>query len=170
MGVGRQAARDEPGAGRRWRAKATRAAARRFPASSASTGGDGSFAELSVFELAKIEVRRRSQSASVRAVLARAERSDAGASAGKADREGATATATSASLRPCCGTFAPHRRGVLASLREYRETLGPDRQSSSTPIARCRSPSKWSARGAWPCGTTSSSVWAARSTTQFFCR
>jgi uncharacterized protein (DUF2252 family) len=86
------------------------------------------FAELSVFELAKFEIRRRSQIPLVRAVLSKAER---------ATREHLLEKLTEKKqghrhfrfdpplLRHVC---RPVARSVIASLREYRETLGPDRQ------------------------------------------
>ncbi len=86
------------------------------------------FADLSVFELAKYEIRRRSQIPLVRAVLSQAER---------ATREHLLEKLTEKTdghrhfrfapplLRHVC---RPVAREVVASLREYRETLGPDRQ------------------------------------------
>jgi uncharacterized protein (DUF2252 family) len=86
------------------------------------------FAELTVFELAKYEIRRRSQMPLVREVLAKAER---------ATREHLLEKLTEKQNGHRHFRFAPPlvkkvsrevSRGVVASLREYRETLGPDRQ------------------------------------------
>jgi uncharacterized protein (DUF2252 family) len=85
-------------------------------------------AELTVFELAKYEIRRRSQIPLVRAVLAQAER---------ATREHLLEKMTEKKDGHRHFRFAPPilkkvsrqvARDVVASLREYRETLGSDRQ------------------------------------------
>lgn len=86
------------------------------------------FAELTVFELAKYEIRRRSQIPLVREVLAKAER---------ATREHFLEKLTEKKNGHRHFRFCPPvlkkvsrqtARDVVASLREYRETLGPDRQ------------------------------------------
>jgi uncharacterized protein (DUF2252 family) len=86
------------------------------------------FADLSVFELAKYEIRRRSQISLVRTVLAQAQR---------ATREHLLEKLTEKRDGHRHFRFAPPvvrhvsrpvAREVVASLREYRETLGPDRQ------------------------------------------
>ncbi len=86
------------------------------------------FAELTVFELAKFEIRRRSQIPLVRGVLAKAER---------ATREHLLEKLTEKRNGHRHFRFAPPllkqvsrqvARDVIASLQEYRETLGPDRQ------------------------------------------
>jgi uncharacterized protein (DUF2252 family) len=86
------------------------------------------FAELTVFELAKYEIRRRSQISLVREVLAKAER---------CTREHSLEKLTEKKDGHRHFRFAPPllkkvshpvARDVLGSLRAYRETLGPDRQ------------------------------------------
>ena len=86
------------------------------------------FAELSVFELAKFEIRRRSQIPLVHSVLAQAER---------VTREHLMEKLTEKRdghrhfrlAPPVFRSVSRHvAREVVASLREYRETLGPDRQ------------------------------------------
>ncbi len=86
------------------------------------------FAELTVFELTKYEIRRRSQIPLVRGVLAQAERST---------REHLLEKLTEKKdghreFRfdpPLLNKVSQHvARNVIGSLREYRETLGPDRQ------------------------------------------
>jgi uncharacterized protein (DUF2252 family) len=87
-----------------------------------------SFAEMPVFELTRFEVRRRSQSGCVRAVLARAERSTRAHLLEKLTekRDGHRHFR----FAPPLFRHVSHRIGreVLESLPEYRETLGPDRQ------------------------------------------
>lgn len=86
------------------------------------------FADMPVFELTKFEIRRRSQLPLVRTVLARAER---------ATREHLLEKLTEKIDGHRHFRFAPPLlrrisrravRDVIVSLREYRETLGPDRQ------------------------------------------
>jgi uncharacterized protein (DUF2252 family) len=88
----------------------------------------GLFADLSVFELAKYEIRRRSQIPLVRAVLSQAER---------ATREHLLEKLTVKKDGHRHFRIAPPllrhvsrqvARDVVASLRDYRETLGADRQ------------------------------------------
>jgi uncharacterized protein (DUF2252 family) len=86
------------------------------------------FGKLSVFELAKYEIRRRSQIPLVRAVLAQAERATRDHLLEKLTekRDGHRHFRFAPPLlRPISRAVA---RGVLDSLREYRETLGADRQ------------------------------------------
>jgi uncharacterized protein (DUF2252 family) len=86
------------------------------------------FAELTVFDLARYEIRRRSQIPLVRGVLALAERST---------REHLLEKLTEKKDGHRHFRFAPPllkkvsrevARDVVESLRAYRETLGPDRQ------------------------------------------
>jgi uncharacterized protein (DUF2252 family) len=92
------------------------------------------FSKMSVFELAKYEIRRRSQLPLVRKVLAKAERVTPQHLLQKYC-EGANGRAgRSCALRirldpPVVrGVSRAVARDVITSLREYRETLGPDRQ------------------------------------------
>ncbi len=96
------------------------------------------FSKLSVFELAKYEIRRRSQVPLVRKVLAKAERVTSqyvlekytdctnGRPSTRSHRAPAPRFREDPPLlRRVSGSVV---RDVIASLAEYRETLGPDRQ------------------------------------------
>jgi uncharacterized protein (DUF2252 family) len=86
------------------------------------------FADLSVFELAKYEIRRRSQIALVRTVLAQAERATRAHLLEKLTekRDGHRHFRFAPPLlRPVSRRVA---HDVVKSLHEYRETLGADRQ------------------------------------------
>ncbi len=96
------------------------------------------FSKLSVFELAKYEIRRRSQVPLVRKVLAKAERVNAHyvlekyaePSNGRASARARQAKAPRFHVDPPLLQRVSRGvvRDVIASLAEYRETLGPDRQ------------------------------------------
>jgi uncharacterized protein (DUF2252 family) len=89
------------------------------------------YSKLSVLELAKFEIRRRSQLPLVRRVLGKAERVTP-----QHLLEKYTECSNGRPHRPRIRTQPPLlrrvskqvARDVVASLREYRETLGPDRQ------------------------------------------
>jgi uncharacterized protein (DUF2252 family) len=92
------------------------------------------YSKLSVFELAKFEIRRRSQLPLVRRVLGKAERITpqhllekyTECSNGRPHRPGRPRIR---SLPPLLRHVSRQvARDVVASLSEYRETLGPDRQ------------------------------------------
>jgi uncharacterized protein (DUF2252 family) len=86
------------------------------------------FSEMSVFELAKYEIRRRSQLRCVRDVLATAERATREVMAAKLTEkiDGRRAFKFNPPLlRPVSGGVA---RRVFDALAEYRKTLGTDRQ------------------------------------------
>jgi uncharacterized protein (DUF2252 family) len=91
------------------------------------------FSKMCMFDLAKYEIRRRSQLPLVRKVLAKAERVTPQHLLqkytenlnGRAGRRGPRFCFQPPVLRRVTREVA---RDVVASLREYRETLGPDRQ------------------------------------------
>jgi uncharacterized protein (DUF2252 family) len=92
------------------------------------------FSKLSMFELAKYEIRRRSQVPLVRKVLAKAERVTPQSLLQKYCEGANSRASSSCRLRIRLAPPVVSRvsravaRDVIASLREYRETLGPDRQ------------------------------------------
>jgi uncharacterized protein (DUF2252 family) len=96
-------------------------------------GAVAQFSKMCMFDLSKYEIRRRSQLPLVRKVLAKAERVTpqhllqkyTESLNGRAGRRGPRFCFQPPVLRRVTPEVA---RDVVGSLREYRETLGPDRQ------------------------------------------
>ena len=152
------------------RAKASRAAATPSAASSREyRTAMALFADLSVFELAKYEIRRRSQIPSRASGPCPGRAGDARTSAGKADGEKRRPSPLPFRTPSFAARFPARSRGRWSPrFASTAKRLAPIANSSSTPIGRLPWRSRWPGRGAWPCGITSFCAWAARSTTRSF--